>query len=43
MGDSVEPDRMETGITEENLDEVFRRRISLFNGSNIFLKALPHR
>jgi hypothetical protein len=42
MGNAVEPDRMETGITEKNFYIVFGSRISLFNRSNIFLETLPH-
>jgi len=42
MGNTVEPDSMEARITEKNFYSVFRCRISFFNGSDIFLKALPH-
>jgi hypothetical protein len=42
MGNTVEPDSMEARITEENFDSVFRRRISVFNGSDVFSKTLPH-
>jgi hypothetical protein len=42
MGNAVEPDSMEARITEKNFYSVFRRRISFFNGSDIFLEALPH-
>jgi hypothetical protein len=37
MGDSVEPDGMETRITEKNLEIVLGCGISLFNRSDIFL------
>jgi hypothetical protein len=37
VSNAVKPDRMETRITEENLHSVFGRRISVFNGPDIFL------
>src|SRR4030043_254745 len=42
MGNTVEPNGMEARITEKNFHSVFRCRISVFNGSDVFLKALPH-
>jgi len=42
MGNAVEPYGMETRVAEENLQKVFSRRISLFNGSDIFLQTFPH-
>jgi hypothetical protein len=37
VSNAVEPDCMETRITEENLHRVFRRRVSVFDGPNVFL------
>jgi hypothetical protein len=42
MGNAVEPDRMEARITEKNFHKVFRSRISVFDGTNVFLETLPH-
>jgi hypothetical protein len=42
MGNAVEPNGMEPRIAEKDLRIVFGSRISLFNGSDIFLQTVPH-
>src|SRR4030042_5052507 len=40
IGNTVKPDRMETGIAEKNLHMIFSGRISLFHFLGVFLQSL---
>jgi hypothetical protein len=42
MSQTMEPNGMETRITEKNLHAIFNSGISLSNGSDIFLQTFPH-
>jgi hypothetical protein len=42
VGDAMEPDRMQTGVTEDDLQHATRRRIPVKDGFDIFPYRSEH-
>ena len=42
MGETVEEDRMETGVTQDDFDNALRRRVSPENGFDLFTDCVEH-